>query len=249
MAYSYDPKNMLTSKINSNVRNTARLLWENRAKGGWPRMWIGSGWRPGSREHSTGRAVDFIMSDEAGTKPNRAELDSGWAFVQYMWRNRKALGVYGIIWQNRILGYSWPSRGWRKYTAGGSTVSGKHLDHVHVLFKSSVPRVNALPGLKAASSSKSTKKTTTKKTTTVVVTLRKGSKGTAVRKLQAGLNKVFPAYKWRVSPRGRKLATDGIFGPHTERWVREFQKRAGVGVDGIVGPKTRAALKRYGISI
>lgn len=35
---------------------------------------------------------------------------------------------------------------------------------------------------------------------------------------------------------------DGIFGPLTEEAVKEFQKRAGLTVDGVVGAKTWAAL-------
>ena len=35
---------------------------------------------------------------------------------------------------------------------------------------------------------------------------------------------------------------DGIFGPQTKKAVRYFQSRNGLAVDGIVGPKTAAAL-------
>ncbi|MFI8218078.1 peptidoglycan-binding protein [Streptomyces sp. NPDC085932] len=38
-------------------------------------------------------------------------------------------------------------------------------------------------------------------------------------------------------------AVDGIFGPHTERAVRDLQKRSGLVVDGIVGPHTWKALR------
>jgi peptidoglycan hydrolase-like protein with peptidoglycan-binding domain len=37
---------------------------------------------------------------------------------------------------------------------------------------------------------------------------------------------------------------DGLFGPLTEGAVVRYQQRAGVAVDGVVGPKTRAALQR-----
>lgn len=69
-------------------------------------------------------------------------------------------------------------------------------------------------------------------------TLQRGSKGDAVKDLQAALKKGYPAY---VKTCGA-LAVDGDFGPTTEKWVREFQARTGQAVDGIVGPRTYRAL-------
>ena len=39
------------------------------------------------------------------------------------------------------------------------------------------------------------------------------------------------------------LPVDGSFGPETDRWVRAFQERAGLVVDGQAGPSTFAALR------
>ena len=64
-------------------------------------------------------------------------------------------------------------------------------------------------------------------------TLRRGSRGSAVRTLQKLL-----------SIAGANLSVDGIFGPATQRAVRNFQSSEGLQVDGIVGPKTKAALTR-----
>jgi len=64
--------------------------------------------------------------------------------------------------------------------------------------------------------------------------LKKGSKGAAVTKLQQTLNAKYPAYS--------KLRVDGDFGAGTDKVVREFQRRAGLKVDGIVGAGTRAKL-------
>ncbi|MFC9504810.1 peptidoglycan-binding protein [Streptomyces sp. NPDC057002] len=38
-------------------------------------------------------------------------------------------------------------------------------------------------------------------------------------------------------------AVDGIFGPHTQRAVKDLQKRSGLVVDGIIGPHTWKALR------
>jgi peptidoglycan hydrolase-like protein with peptidoglycan-binding domain len=61
-------------------------------------------------------------------------------------------------------------------------------------------------------------------------TIRRGSKGDAVRELQRILNAWYPSLK--------QLAVDGDFGPATEARVKYMQQRAGLGVDGIVGPRT-----------
>lgn len=57
--------------------------------------------------------------------------------------------------------------------------------------------------------------------------------GPAVKELQRVLNAWYP---WL------RLVEDGIFGPATDKGVRELQKRAGIAVDGVVGPATRRVL-------
>lgn len=64
--------------------------------------------------------------------------------------------------------------------------------------------------------------------------LKKGSKGQAVEVLQRTLNAKYPAYS--------KLRVDGDFGAGTDKVVREFQRRAKLRVDGVVGPAVRKAL-------
>jgi peptidoglycan hydrolase-like protein with peptidoglycan-binding domain len=63
-------------------------------------------------------------------------------------------------------------------------------------------------------------------TASTEVTLRKGDRGRAVRRLQRKLG----------------VAADGVFGPQTDRAVRRFQRRNGLVADGIVGPMTRGKL-------
>jgi Putative peptidoglycan binding domain/NlpC/P60 family len=64
-------------------------------------------------------------------------------------------------------------------------------------------------------------------------TLREGSRGDAVRRLQRKLT----AQGFKPGP------VDGDFGPATDSAVRAFQRAKGLVVDGIVGPKTWSALR------
>ena len=66
-------------------------------------------------------------------------------------------------------------------------------------------------------------------------TLRKGAKGAEVKKMQNLLIK-----KGYNLP---KFGADGQFGNETFEAVKKFQKANGLSVDGIVGPKTWAALE------
>lgn len=62
-------------------------------------------------------------------------------------------------------------------------------------------------------------------------TTQQGSKSDAVRQVQA-----------RLAARGWHLSVDGDFGPATRVIVVAFQSQKGLSADGIVGPKTWAAL-------
>lgn len=64
--------------------------------------------------------------------------------------------------------------------------------------------------------------------------LQRGSRGVAVRELQAYL-----------IGHGYTTAMDSDFGPATEAAVRSFQAKKGIGVDGKVGPVTRSKLRPF----
>jgi hypothetical protein len=75
-------------------------------------------------------------------------------------------------------------------------------------------------------------------------TIQNGSKGSTVTTLQSELDslyskKAFPNSPYNFHP---LLSKDGQFGPLTANAVKDFQKKKGLGVDGIVGPKTWHAL-------
>lgn len=69
---------------------------------------------------------------------------------------------------------------------------------------------------------------------TVMPTLRRGSKGAEVLYLQQRLKSLNPAFSYSAGP--------ASFGPATETEVKAFQRRKRLVVDGIVGPRTWAAL-------
>ena len=66
---------------------------------------------------------------------------------------------------------------------------------------------------------------------TSVALLRKGDRGEAVKLLQHRLNLV-----------GYQIQEDGVWGVKTDSAVRGYQYKAGLTVDGLVGPKTQAKL-------
>ena len=64
--------------------------------------------------------------------------------------------------------------------------------------------------------------------------LRNGSQGDDVKYLQETLKGL-----------GYAIGVDGIFGQETDKAVREYQKKNGLSVDGIVGPQTWAKLSEF----
>lgn len=65
--------------------------------------------------------------------------------------------------------------------------------------------------------------------------LELGDKGEAVKSLQSLLNQ-------RLTP-SPNLTVDGHFGGKTDAAVKQFQAKFGLGIDGVVGPKTWGKLK------
>lgn len=66
-------------------------------------------------------------------------------------------------------------------------------------------------------------------------TLRQGAHGAAVSTLQT-----------RLRAHGYNVSVDGAFGPNTANAVRSFQRAKGLSADGVVGPRTWAALNGSG---
>ncbi|GAA0897651.1 peptidoglycan-binding domain-containing protein [Pseudonocardia zijingensis] len=127
-----------------------------------------------------------------------------------------------VIWNERIMaGAGGPAPWqWRDYNG-----PNPHTRHLHL---SVVPDARALsripwllPGLTSAPSR-------------IVGVLRRGSRGPEVGELQRVLNAWYP--------HDVALQVDDVFGEATEDAVKLAQQRAGLVVDGVVGPRTRALL-------
>lgn len=173
----------------------------------------------GGKEHGSGLALDFMVRNAA----------AGQFVRDYLWQHRARLRTRHVIWNQRITSTA-VRPGVVRLMADRGSVTENHKDHVHVWFYAGSYRKPSAPSKRPTSTSSSSS------------TMKRGSKGEAVRKLQHGLRTVFPAY-------AGKLAVDGSFGPATDKALREFQKRSGLTVDGLVGPATRRTLARYGINV
>jgi peptidoglycan hydrolase-like protein with peptidoglycan-binding domain len=66
------------------------------------------------------------------------------------------------------------------------------------------------------------------------ITMKPSDRGDQVKQLQALLNRDYPAYS--------HLEEDGAYGPNTEAVIGEFQRRAGLPVNGIADADTLAKL-------
>jgi hypothetical protein len=172
----------------------------------------------GNPEHHSGLALDFMVFRDKAL---------GDRIYNYLWANRVRLGVKHVIWYQTITS-TVTEPGVRRAMSDRGNDTNNHKDHVHVLF---FDKAYQAPGAEAP-------KPKPPKTVSI---LKVGSKGSAVRALQKGLNDNFPAYS--------RLSVDGDFGPKTKTVVKEFQRRSGLTRDGIVGSKTRVALAKYGITV
>lgn len=82
------------------------------------------GYNPDSKpEHSSGRALDFMCSREAGD----------W-IADYLWKHRARLRVRWIIWWQRIRSTTPGKSGQWEPMADRGSVTQNHKDHVHAFF-------------------------------------------------------------------------------------------------------------------
>lgn len=138
-----------------------------------------------------------------------------------------------IIWNSRI--YT-PGLGWRPYYG-----ANKHDKHWHLSTDAS-PSVNDTSPWRLGDAPIAPQPTAPSGALADGV-LKKGDNGPAVERLQGKLATGFPAYRHESDVRpGVVLVVDGDFGDWTDAWVRLFQRKSGITVDGIVGPQTARLL-------
>ncbi len=85
----------------------------------FPTITTYGGWR-GDGEHSTGQAVDIMVSGELG-----------WQVAEYLRANASTFGLYDIIYSQKIWTAERSAEGWRWMSDRGSSTAN-HYDHVHV---------------------------------------------------------------------------------------------------------------------
>ncbi|OLT53960.1 SH3 domain-containing protein [Cellulosimicrobium sp. CUA-896] len=110
----------VSSGIESGLQSNARAVYRS-VCAAFPGVSAYGGVRPGDGgDHGTGRAVDIMISG-----------DAGWDIARYVQANAGALGVTYVIYQQKIWMAGDPASAWSGMEdRGGATAN--HFDHVHV---------------------------------------------------------------------------------------------------------------------
>ena len=178
------------------------------------------------------RAIDVMIG------PNFTKLDAEHFVASLVFSEKNRPRLRYVIWNGCI----WSSR--NNFKESTYTGKNKHTDHVHVSGLAADDDNEASWNLVEVPDGPPA---TTPEATQTSQDLKKGTSGEEVRYLQEFFRKGFPVYRYYVPvKRGLLISVDGDFGPQTEAWVFEFQRRTGLARDGIVGPKTRSLLRTYG---
>jgi hypothetical protein len=224
-----------------NCRASETLVDAVNAK--WPRRDKASDGTIGDARHAT-RDSDhnpWVIVDDEGVVRAR-DIDKDGIRAAWLAEQLRKLGEAGdkrlanggyIIYNGRITSPDF--KRWLKYTGRNS-----HKSHIHVSFSRQRSGFDSggawhflrVPDQPSPSTPKPRPKPPTPKPSpTGRPTIRQGSTGRHVRDLQAHLRRVYPLY-------AGNLAVDGVFGPSTRAAVVEFQRRARIPADGVVGPQT-----------
>jgi len=89
----------------------------------FPQVTAYGGYRAGSANHSSGRAIDVMVSGAAG-----------WEIANWARANASALGITEVIHAQKIWTTQRAGDGWRGMSDRGSATAN-HYDHVHLSFR------------------------------------------------------------------------------------------------------------------
>ena len=233
------------SRMDSNVATIVRRLDDliQRSPELAPYMWMGSGFRTGSKEHGSGRAIDVIFTEDVGRKATAAEKRAGRLFADFLIKNGKILGVQWVLLSidDKVTwSYNMDRGSWVKLADRGS-VPGNHRDHVHILFKKTARWVTSLAG--SVIGSAGVKPPITQpapvvwdgKTFPGVTVFRNGLASAATKVVQERLK----AHGYDPG------AVDSYWGPKTQAATKRFQEAQnwhGDDADGIPGRVTWSRL-------
>ena len=196
--------------------------------------------------HEQGSALDWMVDAR-----DEKERVAGLAFLQWLLAadadgtehaNARRLGVMYVIWNDRIWSAERADEGWRPYlhwncVSGGAAACSptlRHLDHIHL-------------SLSPAGAAKRTSFWTArgKAPAGVLAGSLGGFPGLAYTG-RGDRNEHVLRYEQRLHALGRleEELVDGRMGRATLEASRELQQRAGLVVDGVVGPLTWAAANK-----
>ena len=202
------------AKSLATLRDQVNALAPNRSKAA--DGWIGDAAHQATASDHNPNAAGVVTALDITHDPSHG-FDS-WAFAE-MLRQKKDGRVKYVISNGRIFSATVSPWSWRTYTG-----SNKHDHHVHVSVSGSKslyddPKPWDIAGPWKAEDTRPTQPSRP--------TLKEGSRGEDVKKVQAAVG----------------ATADGIFGPKTKAAVIAFQKSKGLAPDGIVGPYTWAKIK------
>ena len=121
-----------------NVANIVKSLFRYLSREDWATgVWPGSGYRPNSVEHKSGRAIDIIVVPKVGMRPDGDEYNAAIRLVNLLIKHGKTLRIQWVLISRDgqvTHSYSMDRMSWKKLGNRGS-VSANHVDHIHVYFK------------------------------------------------------------------------------------------------------------------
>lgn len=101
-----------------------------------PYLWVGGGWREGSGEHFSGRALDIISRVGTGKKLERdypEEFKAMELLADFLVQNAEKIGIRHIIWNEDI--YRTRYREWEL----DGPITSPHQDHLHIYLDEGSP--------------------------------------------------------------------------------------------------------------